>query len=332
MNKPYTCVFLFFAFGSFFLSAQGRVKNTSGVNSAFSGMLEKLSPIVEENTSTMAISADAYIGKIFPSLPPHFSAGLSASATFVDASFISDGINVMLKEIKDSMDHIGGSVEFDFSIPQKLPIPTFSAKARLGGLFLPFDIGLFALASGEGTFKFSMTGLDFSIDYACFGAELRYALMQGNLLLPQVSLGMGYVFQKQGVHFNAQKPVSSPGNTGSLSTGVSLSLNTNTFYATAQVSKRLAFLTPFAGGRAIFTQNERSYDWHYTTTLNGANVPDASDSSSGSDSTPFDLRNTGAQLFGGFSLTLGVFETTFAVQWNAISGKFSGALTAGVRF
>lgn len=332
MKKFFSLFFIFLAATYAFSDGEEIQANLDG---AFSSLLENLSLIVPENTSALQTTPDAYIGKLFPSIPPHFSAGIAVSGTLIDTSLVTDSIQTLFSEIKTSLEENNAAVDLNLSLPSKLPLPTMSVRARIGGLFLPFDAGVFAVATKDVLKNIKITDMDFEFDYITFGADFRYAVFQGNILLPQVSLGAGYIFQKQNVSLGASKEISSEaeGTTveGNLSTAVNLALKTNTLYLQAQISKKILVFTPFLGGRALVTKSDYGFDWNYTTVINGNEIDTASKSGSGEKSRNFDFKNIQPQIFGGFALTLPFFEAGFSLSWNPRTNYFTGAVSTSFK-
>lgn len=64
---------------AFSLTSEERDAN---ITSELCDVTELIMDLNSENTSMLFTQPDAYIGKIFPSLPPHFSAGISVTGTF----------------------------------------------------------------------------------------------------------------------------------------------------------------------------------------------------------------------------------------------------------
>ena len=73
------------------------------VNNSFDSMIETFRNYTPENTSMLLTQPEAYIGKFFPSFPPHFTAGLSVSGTFLDTSFLKDAVSSISDEISSAL-------------------------------------------------------------------------------------------------------------------------------------------------------------------------------------------------------------------------------------
>ena len=278
---------------------------------------------------------DAYIGKIFPAFPPHFSAGISSSGTLIDTSFIVDGVQTLFDQIKESLATISGEAALDFSLPQQFVLPTFALRARVGGLILPFDVGAFFVSTVPGTFD-SLSFDDFSggLNYTAFGADLRYAIIEGNLIIPQVSVGAGYIHHAQDLSFSAKKKVSYTGessSSGELSTAAKLALSTDTLFFSAQISKQIFITTPYLGFRLLVTQSTKDYDWNFTTVIDGQKNNNASKSGKNSITEDFDFANITPQIFGGATLKILLFELAAGVSYNPISNLWSGCIQTNFR-
>jgi hypothetical protein len=89
---------------------------------------EKMAKSLPFNSSLGLNWSDAYIGKIFPSVPPHFGIGGSFGFTTMD-----------LPALKTLAGQLGYGMPFT---TDRLFFPVYTLEGRLGGFFLPFDIGV----------------------------------------------------------------------------------------------------------------------------------------------------------------------------------------------
>ena len=319
-------------------SSQSSESSDAGVikvNKAMENVLTCLNDVCFENTSILSMQADAYIGKIFPSFPPHFSVGITTSGTLLDSSAFVNGVQTLFDQIDQSMKENDGEVSINFSLPEKFVLPSVALRARVGGLFLPFDLGVFFISTLPGTFdSISITDFNCGMNYTAFGADLRYAILEGNLILPQISLGAGYIYRKQGANFSVKKGITFSGessNSGSLSTETEMSIISDTIYLQAQISKRLFITTPFAGAKVSLSKSSQDFSWSYTTELNDSVIEDASKKGEKSISSDFDFSNLSTELFGGLTLNLVMFEFSFSAAWNPVTNYFSGAISTNFR-
>ncbi len=177
--------------------------------------------------------SDAYIGGF-----PHFGVGLAVGMTAVPSSSVEAFFTAMDVTMPDSLKTLG------------LPVPATALSAKLGGLILPFDVGLKAMVLPSSVASvLSASGV--TADYSLIGGNVRFAVLKENILLPDVSIGAGYNRLKGSVAMDL--PLDSPtytypGHTiEATAPALSLDWTTDSFDFTLQVSKSLLFLRPYAG-------------------------------------------------------------------------------------
>ena len=181
--------------------------------------------------------SDGYIGGF-----PHFGVGLAVGMTAVPASSIEAFFTAMDVTMPDSLKTFG------------LPVPAAALSAKLGGLILPFDVGLKAMVLPSSVASvLSASGV--TADYSLIGGNIRFAVLKENILLPDVSIGAGYNRLKGSI----QMPLNIATQTYSFDPGtgtqtltvtdpdMSMEWTTDSFDFTLQVSKSLLFLRPYAG-------------------------------------------------------------------------------------
>lgn len=190
--------------------------------------------------------SDAYIGQVFPSVPPHFGVGLTTGAAFVN---------------KDQVANL--TQQFGVSLPSSLqalgiPIPAAVIDARVGGVILPFDVGFKIGFLPQ--FVIDMVP-DFNVDYFTFGLDVRYALLQENVVLPNLSVGLGYTYVSGGVRFPVGSQIqmanvpyigtdNNPYNDGTLTLSqpeLGVSWKGSVIDLNSQISKNLLLFTPYFG-------------------------------------------------------------------------------------
>jgi hypothetical protein len=274
--------------------------------------------------STIGLNwSDAYVGKFFPSIPPHFGVGGSFGFTTMD-----------LKAIENLSRVLGYDLPFGAS---RLYFPAYTAETRLGGFFLPFDIGL----------KFGMLpetklwGTSTKMNYLLLGASLRYAVLDGKtrLLLPNISIGLGFNYLKSGLSSSVGQGVDIdvPGTSDRITLerpDVELAWSSKSLELTLQISKTILLITPYLGLGASYSWSEVGYDadanvlynGHAITqpeidaignnVLGGINLGAGGLSSSKKDSA-FGLRG-----FGGISLNLMVFRLDMTGLFNFLDKNY----------
>jgi len=214
--------------------------------------------------------SDAYIGGF-----PHFGVGLAVGMTAVPASSIEAFFAAMDVTMPDSLKTFG------------LPVPATALSAKLGGLILPFDVGLKAMVLPSSVASvLSASGV--TADYSLIGGNVRFAVLKENILLPDVSIGAGYNRLKGSVAMTF--PTDTPsftyfdGVTHTITAtdpALALDWTTDSFDFTLQVSKSLLFLRPYAGlgysmGKSSVSGGLKStltdYDGSTTTPITAAEL------------------------------------------------------------
>jgi len=136
----------------------------------------QMAPTLSYNATIGNNWSDAYIGNF-----PHFGVGVALGATMIPV----ESLSALFLSIADEL-----------SVPTELaklglPIPAAALSAKLGGLFLPFDIGIKGMILPE-SITSSLLNAGISADYTLLGGNLRFGIIKSNLLLPDVSIGIGY--------------------------------------------------------------------------------------------------------------------------------------------
>ena len=296
-----------------FLNTAG-IKTDSPYTTVVNGLndfTEVLSDVIPNAQLQQNVWADAWIGHILPK--PNFGFGINAGVSKLD-----------MDPIKKAGDALG--IDMD-SVPSTLAYPVATVDLRVGGFFLPFDVGF--TISGLDTSKFG--ALDKAVspayfDFFTIGGDIRYALLKGKLLLPKVSVGAGLYYMSG--HFGAEKDASS----------AELDFSSTTLALNAQVSKKFVFFVPFAGARVMFTKS--SINWNakanWKSILNATtDIANAiaygilpSNFSGGTEKGFFD--HVRPVIFGGFAFDLAVIDITVSGSYDFASSIPSGAVS--IRF
>jgi hypothetical protein len=205
----------------------------AGFQSGFTTFSADMASTLSYNATVGNNWSDAYIGGF-----PHFGVGLAVGMTAVPAASMQTFFDAMQVTMPDSLKTFG------------LPVPATALSAKLGGLILPFDVGLKAMVLPSSVASvLSASGV--TADYSLIGGNIRFAVLKENILLPDVSIGAGYNRLKGSVAMNL--PLEAPTYTFSTHTikattpALSLDWTTDSFDFTLQVSKSLLFLRPYAG-------------------------------------------------------------------------------------
>lgn len=312
MKKPIALVLGLVVLGSAPVFAQTSVGD----------LTDGLTTFVEDATSSLPFASaagldwsDAYIGSIV-GVPPHFGIGITAGATTIPG-----------KTVEPLVSALGGELPFS-----DLPLPLVALNARIGGVLLPFDVGL-----KVGTVPGGLTVGDYNITYQNYGLDVRYAVFQGEPLLPAVSVGVGVDYFAAGVEATYGDDVSYSYDGETLTATapkVTLDLSSLTFEAKAQVSKSLLILTPYAGLAVLYGTADAEASVNSDLTSSTGDLNDWKSLVPGLTSKGFGKSNStsafGVKVFGGTSVNLFVLRFDLQGLYNLTDGTYGATL--GTRF
>jgi hypothetical protein len=278
--------------------------------------------------------SDAYIGQLI-GLPPHFGIGASAGFTAIPLSKLDS----IYKEFdKDGIDSTSMPVDF-------LPLPGVAGEIRLGGFFLPFDIGIKALPLPE------MDIGDIKLKYLMVGGDFRYALMQEKGWKPDISVGIGLTYTDVNLSSSIgdKTEIALEGLTGLGSYSsqkleitapqLDFSMNNITLDLKIQVSKKIFIITPYLGLGASYGWSTVDFGASTAVTYNNgpptpqlindiANVTGISLSGTGLEKT-VKYNGFGLRGFGGLSLDIFVLRIDVTGLYDILNGYWGAGV--GVR-
>jgi len=104
----------------------GAGKINSGLED-FSKELQKTVPNVQTQQN---VYSDAFIGKLFPEIPPHFAAGVNFGITQLNTEGLSDAVDG-IQNILNSVGGLTKGLDLDMSVPDSLILPTITADCVL---------------------------------------------------------------------------------------------------------------------------------------------------------------------------------------------------------
>ncbi len=219
------------AFAATFLLSFSFSFTGQDVNNKLNSFAKGLNMTLANAATQQNVYSSAWIGKLFPSAPPHFAIGVEAGVTKFD-----------LQPLKEMAQIFG--VE---GIPNLIVYPTITANARVGGFVLPFDIGFSAMYLDFHDIKTLADG--FSLKFFDIGGDIRWAILKGEGPLPQVSVGVGYYYIGGKVNYSKD--------------GVAAGFDyvSHTLFCQAQISKTFIFFTPYLGVRGILTKSNADWNW-----------------------------------------------------------------------
>ncbi|MEX2443441.1 MAG: hypothetical protein WD492_07540 [Alkalispirochaeta sp.] len=315
--------------------AQTEIPGLEDFESGFSGFTDEFTSSLPMNSMIGLNWSDAYVGQLLPF--PSFGVGITAGATTIPLSVFED-----LSSDLVGTDGSGGDLG---DLPSLgIPLPGYAFDARVGGVILPFDVGLKFGTIGD------MKVGDVEAEYTNFGFDVRYAVLDGGLVFPKLSVGVGYNYLSGRIVTPlgfGQTEIGSVtyGENGSATVLLSdpkldFDWTANVFDVKAQVSKSFLIVEPHFGLGAAFGTAETNTGLTASVTAEDENGQDISldqlesvagvtigeqGISLGSDVSTFSLR-----AFGGASLNLVVFRLDLGVMYNITSGALGGTL--GARF
>lgn len=280
--------------------------------------------IIPSNNTLMNIQPDAYIGKLYPSIPAHFSFGISVAGTLVETKFINDFISIFNNDIESTLRETPGNeastVNADFELPGFIPVPAAAFSFRLGGIKLPFDLGFYGTTTASLIPEISKDDFGFDFSVTSFGAEIRYAILRGNFLLPKISIGGGYSYTAMDLKLSMKTDFeySGLGNT-TINGDIKLNVSNQVLYAQAQISKKILCFIPYAGAKINFISKAYDIDWKYYSKDFSLDEK-GKNSSSGN----FDCMET--MLFGGLGIKTGYFEFAVNAAYNLNTNYITGGI------
>jgi len=296
--------------------------STLSAQTDISELTNGLTTFVDDATGSLPLAAtagmdwsDAYIGNIV-AVPPHFGVGVVVGATTLPG----DTVMPLVKAL-------GG--EFDGS---DLPLPLVAVNARIGGILLPFDIGL-----RVGVIPSDFPVGDFKLNYQNFGIDARWAFFQGEPLLPTVSVGAGLGYLSTGLVASYGDDLTFTGTPGTLEVSapeLTMDLSTVTFEGKVQVSKSLLILTPYVGLSVLSGTSTAKAGVASNISSPDSALSDWASILDGISSKGFSQENTvtniGLNVFGGTSLNLVFLRFDFQGMYNFVDSTYGG--TVGARF
>lgn len=280
----------------------------SNADEDLSTFTEKTAYVVTDNVLALNNTAESFIGRLLPSVPPHFMFSASISVALMDTSYLTKAADDIYNANKTSK---ATSLP---DLPKLFPLPTYSLSARLGGFVLPFDIGVstgFVIpATG---YEIKAGNLDFDTKFISVVADIRYAILEGKGKAPKLSIGAGYAYTKHSYQFGT---TDSKGNIN-----IGFELQTHTIFTQLQISKRFSFAVPYLGVKAYWSKNDSGYSYK------AGNRPETQKSVNKN----FNLLDVQPQLYTGIGFMMPYSHITIGGSWNILSNIWNITLQGGFR-
>jgi hypothetical protein len=299
--------------------------------------------------STIGLNwSDAYIGQLI-ALPPSLGVGITAGVTGIPYDSVK---KILVDTLKGDDNEIPSLIK-DYG----LPLPAMAIDARLGGFILPFDIG----------FKFGFVpktladqvGDNIKIDFLLVGGDIRYLLMkQRFVVIPEVSVGVGYNYLKGSVEFGGVLPnlfeITLPEPPPGIAptpwaSGNKLSLSSPDFFIEwetkvvdlkAQASWSLLILQPSVGFGASYGSSHVGGGAKSQIQLNGSSLTPTQktalstlgfDVDDASIAVFSDVTGWSFRVFGGVSVNILILRLDLGIQYNLIGGNMGASLGARIQ-
>ena len=297
--------------------------NTDNISTGLDDFTFSLIKTAPSTVSHQNMWASAYIGQLLD-LPPHLGGGVS----FGMAQLKTDGLATVFKEM---------GLTYDV---KNLFLPTLTFDARIGGLFIPFDLGVHGMMI-KNPLEFNIQETVFSIDYGTVGADVRIPLIKEEGALPNLSIGAGYAYSKGNAGINVKEGTAC----------VSAGYESQILQATVQLSKKILIVEPFVGLRGTLSSNKRNWSWNYdgTKALDDAKIKEleavpgaldalkAENKFDSGDWSGFAFNkedpNYTAQIFAGIGIDfLFIAQGTLNVSYDLVNQIWAGGLSLRVKF
>jgi hypothetical protein len=280
--------------------------------------------------------SDAYIGNF-----PHFGAG--ATLGFMTVPY--DSVNTVAQNLGIDLSALPGIVQ-----TLGVPLPIWCVEGRIGGIGIPFDAGAkFGYLPDQAKF---LLPSNISFDYLLLGGDVRFALLQENAVLPDLSIGAGVNYMSGNIsvlcitpgaiydlapYTTAYDLILDPGNLNFFWRSLSIDLK-------AQVSKKLAFMT-FSAGTAVsyglyaeagggFSANIRKSSGSLTQSdidFLKANLPGIESLSASGIDVKASANGFGWRVFGGLSFDILLVKLDISAIYSILSNSLGASFNARVQ-
>jgi len=293
--------------------------------------------------STIGLNwSDAYIGK----MPPHFGIGISTGFTTMDF----DSLSGLISQFDKNMNFSNASNFKKYG----LPIPSYTAEARIGGIIIPFDFGIkfgyISTGAFESLLENSSSELPFGLKNMLIGADVRFSPLDKKVFPIKLSVGLGFNYINGEITATLPNTLSysftNSGDTYTISQTageLGIKWSTSVLELKTQVSFPFKFITPYAGVGISYAFSQAGYSVNSKLSVkrNGTDVSikDVEEilknlGLTGVSETGFETikknPSFNSRAFGGFSLNLAFFRLDLTGMYNFRGGDFG--ITLGSRF
>ncbi len=261
MKKKIVILLLAFALIGSVFAQTPEVTEFDQLQNTFQGFADAIAPVLPFNSTIGLNWSDAYIGSLF-ALPPHLGAGVTLGFTTIPYE--------AMKPVLELFGPISLPDKLKFIEKIGIPLPAYTAEARIGGLLLPFDIGVKVGVVPKALVN-KLTNGGFEADYILAGADIRYALVKENFILPDISIGVGLNYLQTNlilpgllgsdIEISQVEVPNEDGTTTTYSLGfkdpqLQFGWKSTVFDFKLEVSKSLLIITPYLGVGATVGKSE----------------------------------------------------------------------------
>lgn len=291
------------------------------------------------NFEDLKTSMENFTGNLAKSLPFNSSLGLTWSDAFIQkAPHFGIGISMGFTTMEaDSLKKLLSCFEMDLPMNLKgFPIPGYTVEGRIGGFVLPFDIGV-----KFGYLPIKPAGI--KLDYFLAGGDIRYALLEQNLVLPAISLGVGFNYLSGGIgksigsglRFDYEDISGTSQHIDVSRPDINFNWSTATLDFKAQISKTFFIITPFLGLGASHGWSKAAYSVKADITDSSGNIDEAKEILKqygiyNLDEHGFSSNNNmhgwSTRIFGGLSFNIAVLRINFTGLYSFIDKNYGASL------
>ena len=301
---------------------------------------DKISQSLPFNSTIGLNWSDAYIGNI-TDVPRHFGVGISTGLTNMDINSIGNlldcfNLGLPLFDLNKKYSDLG------------LLLPCYTVEARIGGVKIPFDVGLKAGFLHQNVIKDLFDIFDYGLQQMLFGADVRYCIVSQKVIALRFSVGLGFNYL-QGSLINTIPSAQSYAFTYNGSnhrlnaepnSKASIEWRTINVEFKPQISFPFKFITPYAGAGVSYAWSRAGYRVKTSKLTQSGNINDLENilkeeykltriSSTGFE-TLNKFNNIGARAFGGASINIAHFRIDITGMYELFDGYYGA--TVGLRF
>ncbi|HUU41465.1 MAG TPA: hypothetical protein VMW42_11040, partial [Desulfatiglandales bacterium] len=150
------------------LSVSSITQDFTVFKEGFSDFASSMAAELPFNTVVGLTWSDAYIGKL-----PHFGLGVTLGATLIPFDIFNKATQTLGVDL---------ATEFSELANWGFPLPAATVEARVGGIYLPFDLG-FKVGYLPEEAKIILPER-MGLDYLLIGGDFRFALVEDKGFLP----------------------------------------------------------------------------------------------------------------------------------------------------